>query len=341
VTLLSADLALSLNAEPEPVAVDHPLTLSLGVTNQGPDEALAARVILPVPETAELREASGGSVISTNDGQVVFLLDTLAAGGAVELMVRLKPTVEGILTNSARVELLPPPAVYPAINLTDPDPANNEATVFTTVRIALEPLVPLATPAFNPQTGLFEQWVHFFNLDPTTWPAVRVLVSDLPEGVTVHNASGEVDDTPYVQYNLPVAPGSDLLFLIELFVPDRVPPDTPTYDAVAVAPELPPDFIGPGVPTTPDRAPAILESDLNKGRFLLEFRAVPGARYAVQYRDAQDAPWKSAVPALTATANVVQWFDDGPPKTDRPPTEVEARFYRVLLLQSASDSDQP
>ncbi len=341
VTLLSADLALRLGATPEPAAVNDLLTLTLAVTNRGPDDALAARVLLPLPETAELIGAEGGASVITNDGRVVFLLDPLAAGDEIGLTARLRPTAEGILTNRATVELLPPPAAMPAVVLTDPDPANNEATVFSTVRTALEPLAPLGNPAFNPQTGLFEQWVRFFNLAPDTWPAVRVYVTDLPEGVTVHNATGETDGAAYVQYNLPVAPGSDLLFLIEFFVPDRVPPDTPAYAAVPAAPEVPPDYSGPGVPTAPDRAPAILAGGLNEGRFLLEFRAVPGARYAVQYRDAQDAPWKSAVPALTATANVVQWLDDGPPKTDRPPEEVETRFYRVLQLQAAPDSEKP
>ena len=40
--------------------------------------------------------------------------------------------------------------------------------------------------------------------------------------------------------------------------------------------------------------------------------------------------WKVATPSVTANANVTQWYDDGPPKTDSKPLSVNSRFYRVI-----------
>jgi len=37
-----------------------------------------------------------------------------------------------------------------------------------------------------------------------------------------------------------------------------------------------------------------------------------------------------ATPSVTANANVTQWYDDGPPKTDSKPTAINPRFYRVI-----------
>jgi hypothetical protein len=42
--------------------------------------------------------------------------------------------------------------------------------------------------------------------------------------------------------------------------------------------------------------------------------------------------WKTANPIITAPANRVQWYDDGPPKTESKPTSIGSRFYRVMEL---------
>ena len=67
------------------------------------------------------------------------------------------------------------------------------------------------------------------------------------------------------------------------------------------------------------------------GRFLIEFSATPGNRYAVQY-SSDIIIWKTANPVITAPANRVQWYDDGPPKTESKPSMVGSRFYRVMAL---------
>jgi hypothetical protein len=42
--------------------------------------------------------------------------------------------------------------------------------------------------------------------------------------------------------------------------------------------------------------------------------------------------WNVATPSITASANVTQWYDDGPPKTDSNPLSQSSRFYRVFLM---------
>ena len=64
-------------------------------------------------------------------------------------------------------------------------------------------------------------------------------------------------------------------------------------------------------------------------RYVIEFASVPGKTYTIVYSDDMKS-WKTAVPAVTASANRTQWYDDGPPKTDSWPGERGKRFYRVV-----------
>jgi hypothetical protein len=64
---------------------------------------------------------------------------------------------------------------------------------------------------------------------------------------------------------------------------------------------------------------------------LVEFSTVPGQVYAIQY-SSDMVTWLTAVPAITAPANKVQWIDSGPPKTVSNPAQQPVRYYRVILL---------
>jgi hypothetical protein len=70
---------------------------------------------------------------------------------------------------------------------------------------------------------------------------------------------------------------------------------------------------------------------------VVEFSTLAGQTYYVQYAGDLGGSdgWKTALPAIMGTGGVVQWIDNGPPKTESPPSEVASRFYRVLLVAPA------
>ena len=176
----------------------------------------------------------------------------------------------------------------------------------------------------NRQNGLFEQTVHLTNSSPDTIVAVRLLIRDLPDDVQVYNASGFTNDIPFVQYNLPLATAEAVDLLIEYYRANRDPNFQPIFE-VQAATALSVTATGAVLAIDPQRPP------FQSGRFFIEFSATPGRRYAVQYSSDMTS-WKTADPIITAPANRVQWYDDGPPKTEGKPTTIGSRFYRVMVL---------
>ena len=174
----------------------------------------------------------------------------------------------------------------------------------------------------NPQTGLFEQTVRLTNSSANTFAAARLLIQALPADVMVYNASGSISNIPFVQYNQTLAPTATVVFLIEYYRTNRQEIPQPAL----AAQETTPIVLNPFGTLIPVNRNAHFED----GRFLIEFTSIPGRRYAVQYSSDLDT-WKTASPILTAPANRVQWYDDGPPKTESKPASGN-RFYQILLL---------
>lgn len=77
-----------------------------------------------------------------------------------------------------------------------------------------------------------------------------------------------------------------------------------------------------------------LEADalqhLPDGSIRLHFGSVPNQRYAIQYSDDLER-WTTVLPAVTAQAGVLEWIDDGPPKTGSNPRSSHHRFYRIIV----------
>ncbi len=71
---------------------------------------------------------------------------------------------------------------------------------------------------------------------------------------------------------------------------------------------------------------------LADGSFMIEFSAVPGQVYYIQYGDDMRT-WKTVTPGGTSSANRIQWIDNGQPKTESFPSKQSARFYRVIIVQ--------
>jgi len=174
----------------------------------------------------------------------------------------------------------------------------------------------------NRQTGLYEQTVRLTNGSVNTIDAARLLIQALPSDVQVYNASGSDSGTPFVQYSVPLPPAATVDLVIEYYRWSRVQITQPSFVAVD----------GTSAPVT-DTGP-VIQIDRNvqfeNGRFLIEFSSVQGTHYAVQYSSDMET-WKTATPIITAPANKVQWYDDGPPKTESKPT-TGSRFYRVMQL---------
>jgi hypothetical protein len=210
---------------------------------------------------------------------------------------------------------------------TDSQPANNRATNVTVAvsqPITNLVLTILSSITLNPLTGLYEQRIQVANGGPATPASVRVLIAGLAANATLYNASGTTNGIPYVQSTSPLGVGSNLVFLLEYYVPTRVTPANLTLTVQAGPVVIPPVVTG-----------TILNIDRttvrNDGSVVVEFSAVPGQIYAVQY-SSDTKTWRTAVPAITAPTSRVQWIDAGPPKTDSNPAGQPARYYRVILL---------
>ena len=185
--------------------------------------------------------------------------------------------------------------------------------------------VSAVTPIIlNPQTGLFEQTVSLDNTSANTVDAIRLVIQALPADVRVYNASGSTAGSPFVLDNFPLDPGSSVDLVIEYYRANRQEIPQPTFlvqdtGAVTVTAS------GTVIPIN------YFTNDVSGSRFLIEFSATPGRRYAVQY-SSDMVSWKTAVPVITAPVNRVQWYDDGPPKTESRPTDAGSRFYQVIQL---------
>ena len=314
----SVDVALSITSAPNPVGVGAPLTYSLTVTNNSLTTATGVMVSNTLPPNVSLFSLlpSEGTA-SNNAGVVTFIVGGLPNGIAATLAIVLIPNAAGLLTNIA----------VASSTQTDSQPANNTITnVTTAVTVPITNLVltVLSPITLNPQTGLFEQKVEVSNGGPSTPSSVMVLISGLAANATLYNATGITNGTPFVQSASPLGVGSNVIFLLEFYVPTRVAPANLTFTVQASPPVIPPVVSG----TILSISRTIV---LANGSVLVEFSAVPGQIYAIQY-SSDMVTWQTAVPVITAPANQVQWIDSGPPKTASSPAQQGARYYRVILL---------
>lgn len=181
----------------------------------------------------------------------------------------------------------------------------------------------LIPSALNPQTGLFEQTIQVCNTGSNAVAAADVRLKGLPTDVTVYNRNGQTTNgRPFIRYGLPMAVGDCVELVIEYFRASRQPFASPVFVSKASDPLL-------GAVLVETRQEVLRTLPLGPGRVLIEFKAIPGRRYAVQYSD-DGSIWKTAQPPITAPVNRILWLDDGPPKTESKPTG--SRSYRVLRL---------
>jgi uncharacterized repeat protein (TIGR01451 family) len=299
------------------------LTYTITVTNLGPSTASNVLVADGLPLNATFVSANGGGINS--NGIVTWpVINSLLNGAATNFTVTLKAPASGSLTNRA----------YASASTGDPNMSNNDGTaagsqVATTVGAGQFGILA-GTNVFNPQMGLYEERVTITNASVSTAAALRLYVGGLRAGVQLYNATGTNAGRPFVQYNAPLDPGQTVVLLLEFAVPDRRP-FTNTLEVEAVLPASSNPTSGSGPAITRSFVDARIAGDL---RFVIEFATVPGRIYTVIYSDDNLQTWKTATPSVTANANVTQWYDDGPPKTDSKPITGGNRFYRVIVAPS-------
>ena len=229
---------------------------------------------------------------------------------------------------------MPPPVTdsvsfHDAFASIDPNPTNNTGVApasqaLTTVSFAQFAWLA-GTPIFNPQTGLYEETVSVTNTGNGTVAGFQLYVHVLTPNVYLWNATGTNAGGAYVQYNSPLDPSNHVTLTLEFFNQFRVP-FTNTLNVVPIIPGSG-GVVGTNGFVNVDKI--FTDTRTNGTRFVIEWASVPGKVYTIVY-SGDLLTWKVATPSVTATANVTQWYDDGPPKTESLPMSVTNRFYRVI-----------
>ena len=121
----TVDLAAALSAAPEPVRAGSNLTYHVAISNSGPDRAANVGFTDPLPPNVALVSAavSQGS-ITQSAGVVSGSLGSLTNGASATATITVTPAIQASLTNTVTV----------SNGATDSNPANNRATVVSTVQ---------------------------------------------------------------------------------------------------------------------------------------------------------------------------------------------------------------
>jgi hypothetical protein len=251
---------------------------------------------------------------------VIFNLGTLASNAFINVQLTVQPTITGTLPFSSFVN---------STNVTDPNTANNTATINITVSNFLsnpgQLTATIVSPQkFNPQNSLMEQLIVVSNAGPSSVPAARVMVVGL---TNLYNAVGINNGNPFVVYDAMLDATQSVSLLLQYFVPShRTFPDPPLQAVGVTLPDLSP--------------PANLSTNIHilgiarlySGGMLIAFPSVSNLTYTVEYTtNLLSTNWLATQPAVTATANFTQCIDYGPPGTVSHPTNTTLRFYRVFL----------
>jgi uncharacterized repeat protein (TIGR01451 family) len=126
----SADLSVAKTASPNPVFPGQQLTYTVTVHNAGPDPAAGVRLTDTLPAGVQFGSATPTQGSCSGTSTVTCQLGTVAASADATLTIVVTPTTAalGTIVNSAAV----------TTDTLDPNPANNAATVSTTVKAAAD-----------------------------------------------------------------------------------------------------------------------------------------------------------------------------------------------------------
>ena len=175
----------------------------------------------------------------------------------------------------------------------------------------------------------FEVWDNEFQIPDGTdivinATSISLNVSDLPAATEVYNASATMQDGSWmVQHDAPVAAGAAVEVVLEYYSRARGMDSMPT---ITVEHALP-------LKATPTSGESSFAVDrivaMEDGSMLVEFPAVPGKCYLVQY-SSDNRDWNDCLVRVRAGGTRVQWIDQGSPKTPIHPLHAGVRFYRII-----------
>ena len=126
----AADLVLAMSDSPDPVSVGNALTYTIAVTNAGPSNTSAVKVLDTLNANLKYVSATpsqgqvSSTVTSTGARKLVWSVGALANGGSATLIIKVKPQVAGTVKNTANVST--------GVTV-DPAPANNKQTASTVI----------------------------------------------------------------------------------------------------------------------------------------------------------------------------------------------------------------
>lgn len=171
----AADLSVALAANPNPALIGGVLTYSISVTNNGPSTASAVVVTNTLPLGVSLVSANTSQGTSLNvSNQVICTLGTLLPGSNATAAILVRTFNIGTITATSTVSAIQ----------TDPFPANNTASVTTTVAPAADMSLTMTGPPSVIVGSNITYQLTVQNLGPS--PASGVTVNDtLPNGVTL------------------------------------------------------------------------------------------------------------------------------------------------------------
>lgn len=319
------DLGFALAGSRDPVLAGFELPQNLSHTltilNNGPSDASGVSVNLDqfFPDgvvidavTPEAGTSLAGSVWSVGD---------LAVGQSVDLVTDF--SVPGTVQGGE--DLISTLAAVSGANETLIQTGDDQITVATDVAspagMTVTPVTPV--PELDLQTALFKQTITVTNTNPVSLPAFRVLVRNLAGEVSLFNAQGTSEGVPYVVVNQPLATGESLDLTMEFSQLDASGGIQPSFE-IELLDTIEEVAGGDGV--------AVNRCEmLSTGDVLIEFSAVIGESYTIQY-SADGLVWTDVNPQVTAGGTIQQWVDNGPPKTASHPRDCKSRLYRVRLL---------
>jgi uncharacterized repeat protein (TIGR01451 family) len=320
------DLSIFLDESRDPVLAGFNLPQNLfhtiTVTNNGPSDASGVEVDLAQVLPAGVLIESISPALGTSLTDAVWTVGDLGSGDSTFVIYYYSVPV----SVAGGIDVIASRALVSGVNELLLNDGDDLGEVATSVVSPSKTALGTGAIELDFQTGLFKQVVTVTNTNPIGIPAFRILVSGLPEGVTVHNAQGVAGGNSYLLYNRELGIGESVELVVEYFQADASGGFEPTFE-LELLDAIDDSEVGEGVAV--DRCEVLPNGDV-----LVEFAAEIGGIYTVQYSEDGES-WLNVIPDVVSGGTKFQWVDNGPPKTASHPAGAKRRFYRLFQKVTA------